>query len=270
MNSVLVNEETICYEVAGRGPAVVLVHGWTLNLRMWDPQVPSLSRRFQVIRYDRRGFGRSSGREDLSWDTADLAALLDRLGVAKAHILGMSQGGGVALSFARAFPDRAMSVILHGSVPPSGFALRWSGPDRIPVREWQSRTKERGLEAFRREWAEHPLMRVPEGRADVRARLEDLLAEYRGEHLLDSVPRSGPIGPITMDDLPRLMLPALVVIGDAEVPYLQLVARMFAYYLPNAQLAIIRGGGHLINLIEPEQYNATILRFLETAIQGPP
>ncbi|HYM68905.1 MAG TPA: alpha/beta hydrolase [bacterium] len=70
-----------------------------------------------------------------------------------------------------------------------------------------------------------------------------------------------------MDDLPRLTLPALVVIGDTEVPYLQMVARMFAYYLPNAQMAVIPGGGHMINLIESERYNAAILHFLENVQQ---
>jgi pimeloyl-ACP methyl ester carboxylesterase len=59
-----INQETLNYEVAGAGSALVLIHGWSLNLRMWDPQVSALSRRFRMIRYDRRGFGKSSGSED--------------------------------------------------------------------------------------------------------------------------------------------------------------------------------------------------------------
>lgn len=263
-----INGETIYCEVDGQGPPVVLIHGWTLNLRMWDTQVKALRGRFRVIRYDRRGFGKSSGGEDIQWDGADLQALLDRLDVEQAHILGMSQGGSVALRFARTFPDRALSLILHGSIPPGGYPLPWTGPDRVPTSEWQSLVQQSGLDAFRQRWSAHPIMRIPDGRPDVQASLAGMLQAYRGERLLHPAKPSGPIGPATMDDLPRLTLPALVVIGDAEVPYLQIVARMFAYYLPNARLAVIPGGGHMINLIEPERYNATIRHFLENVQQA--
>src|SRR5258705_8696629 len=63
-----INGESLNYEVAGEGAALVLIHGWSLNLRMWDRQASELSRRFRVIRYDRRGFGKSSGNEDITWD----------------------------------------------------------------------------------------------------------------------------------------------------------------------------------------------------------
>ncbi|HLW58538.1 MAG TPA: alpha/beta hydrolase [bacterium] len=264
-----INGETICCEVEGQGPPVVLIHGWTLNLRMWDRQMKALSRRFRVIRYDRRGFGKSSGREDLQWDGADLEELLDHLDIDNAHILGMSQGGSVALRFVRTFPARARSLILHGSIPPEGYPLPWTGPDRIPMSEWRSLVKKSGLDAFRRDWSTHPIMRVPDDRHDVQVALADMIQAYRGERFLNPAKPSGPIGPATMDDLPRLTLPTLVVIGETDVPYLQIAARMFAYYLPNAQMAVIPGGGHMINLLEPERYNTTILRFLEnTQITG--
>src|SRR5215211_7057477 len=115
-----INGETLNYEVSGVGAPLVLIHGWSLNLRMWDPQVASLSGRFRVIRYDRRGFGRSSGSEDISWDAADLNALLDHLGVTKGHVVGMSQGARVALQFARSYPDRVSSLILHSAPAPDG------------------------------------------------------------------------------------------------------------------------------------------------------
>jgi len=67
-----VNGEDIYYEIEGDGPPLILIHGWTLNLRMWDQQVEVLRRRFRMIRFDRRGFGRSSGNEDVRWDAADM------------------------------------------------------------------------------------------------------------------------------------------------------------------------------------------------------
>jgi pimeloyl-ACP methyl ester carboxylesterase len=115
-----INGERLYYEVAGEGTPLVLIHGWSLNLRMWDQQVSALSRRFRVIRYDRRGFGKSSGSEDVSWDAADLDALLDHLGITKTHILGMSQGARAALRFTLSHPDRV-----------SAHPARSPGPGRV-------------------------------------------------------------------------------------------------------------------------------------------
>ena len=257
-----INGENVYYEVEGEGTPLVLIHGWSLNLRMWDQQVPALSRRFRVIRYDRRGFGKSTGSEDGSWDAADLNALLDHLGVRTAHLLGMSQGVRVALQFARSYPDRVSSLILHGPPPPRGFGLPWTGADRTRFDDWAKVAREQGLDAFRRTWAAHPLMEVPAERPEARARLGELLAAYRGGRFLNPTTPSGPIGADTMDDLPRISVPTLVVVGDSEIPFLHIVARALAYYIPDARLAVVAGGGHMVNLIEPDRYNATALKFL--------
>ena len=260
-----INGENLYYEVAGNGPPLVLIHGWSLNLRMWDPQVATLSRRFRVIRYDRRGFGKSSGSEDISWDAADLNALLDQLGASKVHVLGMSQGARVALQFARDHPDMVSSLILTGAPPPDGFGLPWSGTDRPRFDEWATIAKERGLNAFRSDWLAHPLMKIPAGKTEAKASLAELIAAYRGGRFLSPKPPSGPGAAITMDDLPRVGAPTLVLTGDSDVPFLQVVARALTYYLPNARLVIVPGGGHMVNLIEPARYNAAIVEFLSGA-----
>ena len=100
-----------------------------------------------------------------------------------------------------------------------------------------------------------------------------MLATYPGGRLLHPVPASGPVPPVKMDDLPHLTLPMLVLIGDEEIPYLQIVARALAYYAPNATLTAIPGGGHLVNMIKPGAYNVAIRDFLEglerSASRGP-
>jgi pimeloyl-ACP methyl ester carboxylesterase len=90
----------------------------------------------------------------------------------------------------------------------------------------------------------------------------ELIAAYRGGRFLSPASPSGAVAPITMDDLPRIGVPTLVVVGDREVPFLQIVARALAYYLPNARLATVPGGGHMVNVIEPDRYNAALLEFL--------
>jgi 3-oxoadipate enol-lactonase len=229
---------------------------------MWDRQESAFARKYRVVRYDRRGFGKSSGGEDITWDASDLTALLDTLGMAKAHILGMSQGARVALQFARAHPERVSSLVLQGAPPPDGFGLPWTGPDRTRFDEWGTLAREQGMDAFRRVWTAHPLMAIPAGKPDARALLNEQIAAYGGGRFLKPATPSGPVKPITMDDLSRLDMPALVLIGENETPYLQIAARAFAYYMPGATLAVIPGGGHLINMIEPARYNTAVLDFL--------
>jgi 3-oxoadipate enol-lactonase len=266
-STIRINGEQLYYEVDGNGAPLVLIHGWSLNLRMWDAQVRELSRTYRVIRYDRRGFGRSTGHEDITWDAADLNALLDHLGIASAHILGMSQGARVALQFARNYPRRVTALILHGTPAPNGFPLAWSGEDRPRFDEWERIAREQGMDAFRRAWSAHPLMSVPTGRSKVVAELAMLLGAYRGGRFLDPAQPSGPITEITMDDLPGIKVPTLVVAGDAEVPFLQIVARSLAYYLPSARFASIQDGGHMVNIIAPKTYNAAVSDFLRSVSQ---
>jgi pimeloyl-ACP methyl ester carboxylesterase len=70
-----------------------------------------------------------------------------------------------------------------------------------------------------------------------------------------------------MSDLSRISVPTLVVMGESEVPFLQIVGRALAYYIRGARLAIVPGGGHMVNLIEPDRYNSAILDFL-SAVAG--
>ncbi len=251
----------------GAGTPLVLLHGWSLDSRMFEPQVPAFARAYRVIRVDRRGFGRSSDGEDVTWDPADLAAVLDDLGVGRAHVLGMSQGATVALAFALAYPDRAASLVLHGAPAPRGFGLRWSGPDRWPLEEYRALARREGLDAFRRAWLAHPLMQVPPDREDARRRRDEMVAAYRGGLLLAPHPPSGPVPTATVDDLARLRLPVLVLTGDQEIPYFRVVADALAYAIPGARRAVVAGGGHLINLLEPDRYNQVVLAFLRDAAQ---
>jgi 3-oxoadipate enol-lactonase len=98
----------VAYQAAGDGPAVVLIHGFGLDLRMWDPQLPVLAARCRAVRYDCRGFGASGPLDPAVPYThaGDLIALLDHLAIADAVLVGLSFGGRVALQTALAAPDR--------------------------------------------------------------------------------------------------------------------------------------------------------------------
>jgi pimeloyl-ACP methyl ester carboxylesterase len=101
------------YELAGSGDAVVLIHGNAGDLRHWDAQFESLADEYQVLRYDLRGFGRSSAPVPGEAFSAfgDLAALLTFLDIPRAHIVGWSVGAGVAADFALAYPEMTRSMV---------------------------------------------------------------------------------------------------------------------------------------------------------------
>src|SRR5262249_36496585 len=86
------NGVRIHYTVTGTGPAVVLIHGWGLNLREWTDQIAALSPHYRVIAFDRRGFGKSTGDSDPSAEPADVRALLDTLGIRSATLVAHSAG----------------------------------------------------------------------------------------------------------------------------------------------------------------------------------
>src|SRR5690242_14341866 len=87
------------YRDEGQGRDMVFVHGWTLDLDVWEPQAP-LASHLRMVRYDRRGFGFSTGQPSLAADVADLRVLIERLGVNSPLLVGMSQGARVVLEFA--------------------------------------------------------------------------------------------------------------------------------------------------------------------------
>jgi pimeloyl-ACP methyl ester carboxylesterase len=230
---------------------------------MWDLQVTDLARHYNVIRLDRRGFGRSSGSEDSTWDPEDLRALLSELAVDRCHLLGMSQGAAIALTFAVTFPDRVNSLILHGPPAPQGFGLPWTGPDRLSHPGFQALAKTQGLEAARAAWAGHPLMEIPPGHEDARKRLLEMLAAYRGGRWVSPAEPSGPARLASMTDLARIQVPTAVLVGDREIPYFRIVADALTYGIAGAQKVVVAGGGHMVNMVEPGNYNRAVLSFLQ-------
>ncbi len=121
--SVQVNDVSLVYEIEGSGKPLVLIHGWAVHRGFWDGDVERFASRYTVIRYDRRGFGESSGKPDITADPADLEALLEMLGYPRVRIMGHSQGAIVALTFAVRYPEMVDALILFGAVPPDGFGL---------------------------------------------------------------------------------------------------------------------------------------------------
>lgn len=243
----------------GEGPAVVLLHGWTLDLEIWEPQARELAGDLRVIRPDRRGFGLSAGTPDAAADTADLEALLDHLRVAQAMLVGMSQGARAAIAFALRHPGRVTGLVLDG--PPGAAAgLASGGEEDYSFDEFRRLAQSTGLEAFRDAWRGHPLMRLHAGDARAHELLARVIARYPGRDLLTRVP--APAMTVAPAALGRLAMPVLVVNGEFDTRPRLLAGDHLCRLLPRAERARVPGAGHLANLDNPAAYNEVIRSFL--------
>jgi 3-oxoadipate enol-lactonase len=172
------NGTRLYYEMAGAGEGVVLLHGFTLDTRMWDDQFALFAGRFQVIRYDLGGFGQSALPTDAPYTHfEDLKGLLDALGIEQPHLVGLSKGGGVALDFALAFPQRVRSLVLIDTVL-GGFAWSAAGSARDEA-VWQAAAAG-GIAAAKASWLAHPLFAPALRQPEVAARLKQILDDYSG------------------------------------------------------------------------------------------
>ncbi len=233
-------------ELCGAGPPLLLLHGWTLDRRSWSGQ-KALADRFRLILPDRRGFGRSSAPPDVAAEPADLLLLCDRLGLDRPILVGMSQGGRVALEFALRHPERTGGLILQGT-PLGGFLPGPKGDDAVPMDAFRQLVREGRIDEMKALWRRHPLMHG--------AGAEELLAAYDGRDLLAPAQPASQLAGV----LGGIEVPALVVTGEDEIAWLQLVADAIAYGLPNARRAHLPGA-HLCNISHPGPYNEMVAAF---------
>lgn len=250
------------YRDEGAGSAVLFVHGWTFDLEMWKPQVVALRGAFRVVRFDRRGFGLSTGRPSLEADVTDIQALCRHLAVSRVALVGMSQGARAALSCAIRRPGLLSCVVLDGP-PDSGSA---GAESDVPIDRYRAIAGSEGIAAVRREWAKHPLVRTrtQEGRRIV----GDMIARYPGADLAPTAP--SPATAAAEDDARSMKLPCLILTGEQDLPTRQRAADELAAQIPGATRTVIASAGHLANLDNPETYNTVVRAFLARHVPPTP
>jgi pimeloyl-ACP methyl ester carboxylesterase len=243
-----VNGTRLYYEVSGSGPPLVLIHGITLDTRMWDDQFEVFSENHQVIRYDVRGHGRSAqpGSEPYS-NVDDLKALLDHLGIDKANVLGLSMGGGIALRFVLEHPEMVSTLLLADAALEGG--VRSARAEAIFQEQLQAAAKN-GVEAARTLWLEHPFFDAARERPDVAAR-----------HWIGGGRQQRPSYSVA-ERLGEITAPTLVIVGERDFEDFVTNAHRIASSIPDARLVIIPSVGHMSNLEHPATFNQAVLEFL--------
>jgi pimeloyl-ACP methyl ester carboxylesterase len=245
------------YRDAGSGTPVIFIHGWTLDLDQWDLQAAALAADFRVIRFDRRGYGLSAGSPSIAADCVDLLALYEHLELGSAALVAMSQGVRVALHFATRSPQRVSCVVLDG--PPNFGPAEVGGVTDLPYDHYRELAQTHGLEAFRREWSEHPLVRLRNSDAAVRDTLSRMMARYPGRDLTETPVSSGALEPLDFASFDR---PTLVINGEFDLDSRKRFARYLTSQLSKVEYAQIPGSGHLSNLDNPRAYDRVLREFL--------
>jgi len=245
------------YRDQGSGPPVVLVHGWTLDLEMWRPQLAALGSGFRLISVDRRGFGLSSGQPSTDRDSSDLQELCRHLSLGRVALVGMSQGARAVLNFAIAAPQQVACLVLDG--PPD--LLSSDAADSPSREQYRALVRTEGIAAFRRAWLNHPLVRLWTRDPSAHQALRAMIERYPGRDL-EAAAVDGTKDPLPAQ-LPSLQVPTLVITGEHDVAERIAAADALARLLPRAERATVPEAGHLPNLDNPTAYNAIVRAFLE-------
>src|SRR5689334_18652265 len=218
---VRVPDPVIYYEEAGKGAPVVLIHGGQMDRRMWDSQYESWAKTYRVVRYDVRGFGRSATATVPYSDVDDLLAVLDSLSISKANLVGLSLGGGIAIDFALAHPDRVASLVV-AAPGLSGFPFEPGG-----FMERLRAAQAGGGEAAVALWLKDPYMAPAMEHADLAPRIRHLTLDNERVWLANPFLVKRPTPPAA-GRLGEIRASMLVLIGDRDVPDMQKVADKLA------------------------------------------
>lgn len=267
-----VNGTRLYYEVAGPATGaetIVLLHQFTLDARMWDDQIAPFARRYRVLRYDARGFGRSAPIQGSYTVRDDLRALLDQLGIARAHVVGLSMGARYAAEFALAYPARVQTLVL---ADPTVTGMRFSGAFTREFALADAAARSGDVAEAKRRWLGSSLFAATRDKPSVMKRVREIVSGYSGWHFAHTDVAS-PVTPPAVQQLARLRMPILVVVGDNTLADVQGFADRIAREAPNARRVVIKDAGHLVNMEAPAAFNRTVLDFLakpSTPAEAPP
>ena len=255
----------IHYETVGRGPHVLLIPGFATNFHLFDGQVDALSAKHTVTRYDLRGQGKSSAPAagySTQEHVGDLAGLMGHLGVTRAHLVGASMGGAVAVRAALEHPDLVASLALAGAVV-DGFSA-WSDDFVQRLRRARKLAQSEGVAPALVDWKQHPFFGATRDREAFFARV----LEYSGAGWLDNT-KPARAGPSDFDRLPQIKAPTLAVVGSRDVEACKVIAREVGQRVPGARFAEVAGAGHLVPWDAPDEFNRALLGFLAGAEKRP-
>lgn len=241
------NGTSVYYETHGKGPAILLSHGFSATSKMWTPQLQVLSQEHTLITWDFRGHGMSDSPEKLdlyseSLTTGDMAAILDETGFDTAVVGGLSLGGYMSLAFYADYPQRVRALLIIDTGP--GFK------NDVARAEW-NRT------------AESAALAIEESGGDTSGSPERTQSAHRNIRGVANAGRTmlKQYNARVIESLPSISVPTIVVVGADDEGFIASTDYMVSK-IPGAKKLLIANAGHASNMDQPEVFNRGILAFL--------
>jgi 3-oxoadipate enol-lactonase len=255
-----VDDGKLFYEIAGKGGYIVLLHDGIVHREVWDNQFPVFAKKYRVVRYDRRGYGKSTFPKAPFSHIEDLNQLFIQLKIDSAIIFGISGGGELAIDFDIKYPEKVKTLILAGAVvsgygvtnhtitrgghlnsiidvlyDPQKFLDYFGKEDPYEINFKNLKAKEKFVQLLK----ENP---------------NDL--NFQRERYV--IPAERP----ALGHLSEIKVPALILVGEYDMPDIQANGGVIEVGIPNAKRDIIYNSGHLIPFDQPKAFNAAVFKFL--------
>jgi len=251
-------------EEAGDGQAVVFLHPGLWDGRSWNEQFGLFSRTYRVLRFDFRGYGRSSRPEPgQSYSHVDdLAAVMDAASVERAALVGCSMGGSTAIDFALEHPSRLSALVLAASGL-NAFDDRLTPQEEAELELLNAPVAE-AMEAGDMERAERARLRIwaPLGTEnEAGRRITEIAFDNIHEMTMDESARRD-ISPPAIERLEQIKAPTLVLPADKDPLVLRRLSAILADRIPDARLVQIPETDHVVNMRRPAEFNRVVLGFL--------
>ncbi len=258
MKTVRIGNTNWSHEERGSGPAIVLVHGFPLDRRIWDDQVQGLSSRFRVIAVDLKGFGQSRSSEVFTIDSMadDLADFVKSVNAAPCMLAGLSMGGYVAFSLAARHPEVLKGLIIVCSKPEADTQQGKEGRQKMAETAQKLGARPVAETMLPRMFCESTYKNRPELVEKLRQIMEACppttiaSACFAMRDRVDRTP-----------DLPNLEIPVLVILGEKDSIIPAEMGPKMAGACKNGEFVLIKGAGHLATMEEPEAVNEAIAVF---------
>jgi 3-oxoadipate enol-lactonase len=248
------------YEGAGKGENIVLIHDGAVHREVWDAQFGVFAKNYKVIRYDRRGYGKSPNPTAPYSNIDDLNKLFIQLKLEKAVIFGISSGGGLAIDFTLKYPDKVKALVLVGAVV-SGYGYTshmFTRGGHVKSLAELLADPQKTIEYF---GMEDPYEIYKE---NIKAK-EKFLKLLNANPINVSNEKStfliGSDRPAAKH-LDEIKVPTLILVGEFDIPDVHAHAGVIEFGIPNAKREIVYNSGHLIPLEQPEAFNETSVKFL--------
>jgi 3-oxoadipate enol-lactonase len=254
------------YEELGEGRPVVLLHDGLLHRETWDAQFPVLAAQYRVVRYDRRGYGRSTEAQAPFSDVRDLDAVMTALRIEDAAVIGCSSGGQLAIDYTLAHPERVSALVLVGAIVSGmGFTEHFTtrGGRFHPT---PATTLDEVIEYFSNvdPYSISPANHAAKERANALLRANPQNLNWARGRFVEPLARPA------LHALGEIAVPTLILVGEYDIPDVHAHCGAIEAGIAGARRIVVSGAGHLVHMDQPEVFNELVLNFLATPAADEP